>query len=94
MVRFMNALIEEIFGKKVKTIDVYVSWMMGTVPTLHLSAIIFDDNTKVYIEGEHDNAYLPLDQESMDVKKILEICENDDLRQAVIDELQFTGNST
>lgn len=48
-------------GKKVVDIVGFPSDPFGETPLFDISRIIFDDGTEVSVEGEHDVAYLPSD---------------------------------
>lgn len=44
-------------GKSLKDIQGYISYEFGD-PCFKLSRLIFDDDTQMHFEGEHDIAYL------------------------------------
>ena len=49
--------LEELVGKKIKSIDGYISHEFDD-PVFKLSKIIFEDDTFLWTEGEHDIAYV------------------------------------
>jgi len=48
-------------GKKIVDIAGYPSDPFDGVPLFNISRIIFEDGTEVFVESEHDVAYLPPD---------------------------------
>lgn len=48
-------------GKKVVDVIGYCSDPFGGVPLFKITQIIFEDGSKVFVEGEHDVPYLPSD---------------------------------
>jgi hypothetical protein len=54
--------LEKVFGKKVKRIEGSVSSEFGRdTLVFQLSCIVFEDDSKEFIEGEHDMPYIPGD---------------------------------
>jgi len=52
--------LEKVFGKKVKRIEGHVSGEYGRETLVfQLTNIVFDDDSKESIEGEHDMPYIP-----------------------------------
>jgi hypothetical protein len=49
-------------GKKIADIIGYPSDPFGGVPVFKVFQIVFEDGTGIFIEGEHDVAYLPSDE--------------------------------
>ena len=50
-------LLSEVLGKKIKDIEVSISYEFGD-PTIQLFKLILDDDSYAWCEGEHDMPYL------------------------------------
>ena len=50
-------LLSKVLGKKIKDIEVYITYEFGD-PTIQLFKLILDDDSYAWCEGEHDMAYL------------------------------------
>jgi len=48
-------------GKKIKDIQGFPSDPFGGTPLFNIARIVFDDGTEIFVEGEHDCAYIPAD---------------------------------
>jgi hypothetical protein len=66
--------LSSVMGKKVADLQGYVCREFGDdTPVFHIAKVVFDDGTDYWIEGEHDNAYIPsqddgpLSQENLDL---------------------------
>lgn len=66
-------------GKKVVDILGYPADPFGGTPLFKVSQIVFDDDSTVYVEGEHDVAYLPATDElqNMDEETLQAFIEED-----------------
>jgi hypothetical protein len=65
-------------GKKIVDIIGYPSDPFGGTPLFAISQIVFEDGTKVSVEGEHDVAYIPADDKLNNM--------NEDTLQCFIEE--------
>jgi hypothetical protein len=54
--------LSKLVGKKVVDVIGYPSDPFGAGPIFKVSQIVFEDGTTVYVEGEHDVAYIPSDE--------------------------------
>ena len=53
-------LFSELVHKAIKDIGGYVTTEFGDdVPVFKISKIIFEDDTSIWVEGEHDIPYIP-----------------------------------
>jgi hypothetical protein len=55
--------LNKLLGKKVTDVVGYPTAPFGGTPLFRISQIIFEDGTSMFVEGEHDVAYLPADDE-------------------------------
>ena len=70
--------LSKLVGKKVVDILGYPSDPFGGTPLFKINQIVFDDGSTVWVEGEHDTAYLSADDEMKNM--------DEDTLQGFIDE--------
>lgn len=67
-------------GKKVVDVVGFPSDPFGDTPLFRVYQIVFDDGTKIHVEGEHDVAYIPANDKlkNMDDDTLQEFIEKDE----------------
>jgi hypothetical protein len=76
--------LSKLTGKKVVDILGYPADPFGGTPLFQISHIVFEDGTTVFVEGEHDVAYIPAQGDEDDDLANL----NEDTLQDFLDEEQ------
>lgn len=74
-----NLSLSSVLGKKVTDIQGYISMEFGD-PVFSISKIIFEDNSSMSVEGEHDMAYLCYDDHvsGFTDEDLLALCDPED----------------
>jgi hypothetical protein len=63
--------LEKVFGKKVKRVEGSVSGEFGRdTLVFQLHSIVFEDDEKIFVEGEHDCPYIPGDNHEETLKAL------------------------
>lgn len=78
-----------IVGKKIIDLEGHVSHKFGVdTPVFDISAVVFEDGTTMRLQGEHDIAYLPADDEpGVTKRELLLLTDPDDMDEEDEDEL-------
>jgi len=87
--KLIGVEIEKVLGSRIKTIDVFVSNPFGDsgVPILELSKMILEDGREIYIEGEHDSAYICISEKGIIKEELFKLAEENGLLGDVKQEL-------
>lgn len=73
----MATNLENILGP-IEKIEAGISDPFGGTPCIVLTTIYLKDGTVLWVEGEHDTAYIPLDANKMDREKIISAVDRGD----------------
>lgn len=59
--RYSSLDLEKVYGKKIKRVEGFVSGQFGKgALVFELEAIVFEDDSRASVQGEHDCPFLPV----------------------------------
>ncbi len=88
--KLLGVAIEDVLGSKIKTIDVSVDCPFDSgAPVLTLFKIILEDGREIFIEGEHDVAYIPISGKGINQEVLLKLAEAGECLDEVKSELDI-----